>query len=99
QPAILANAFVIVHNKERGVHDRCGTTAAISGPAMTIVQVKTPRTENLGSKVELRDPIVDDGFSEKAFAPSIHFRRDVLRSFHEHLIPMDRQFEIPLIVQ
>src|SRR5262245_19110562 len=66
---------------------------------MAVVQMQSASAENLCRKVQLLDPIVDDGSTEESLSPLIHFSGNVLGSFHENRIAMDSKVEIALVIE
>jgi hypothetical protein len=96
---ILAQALVVIHHEESRIHDRCGETTAPFRPDVAVVQVKAAGAEDFGGEAELLDPIVNDRLAEKAFAPGVHFLRDILGCLHENVVAMDRQLQVTLIVE
>ena len=64
-----------------------------------IVEVQPARAKQLRGEVELSRPVVDGRPAKEAARPLIHFCGDLFGNGKKHGISMDRQPQVPLIVE
>jgi hypothetical protein len=91
--------LIVVHDKERGIHDGCRETGAARVPHMPIVEMEAARPEELRGEVELPPPVVDGRAPEELARPFVHLAGHVFGCRHEHGVAMDGELEVALVVE
>src|SRR4030095_14499975 len=95
----LPATLLVVEDVQGSVGGRRREPAAVSPPDVPIVEVKPARTEDLRGEIELLPPVSDDRPAEKAARPLIHLGGDLLRGAHEHVVAVDGQLQVSLVVE
>ena len=90
---------MVVDDVERGVDDGRRESGAIGVADVPVVEMEAAGAEDLRREVELRPPIADDRPLQRLARPLIHLGGNLLGDFQEHLIAVDGQAEISLVVQ
>ena len=90
---------MVVDHVEREIDDRSREAGAVLLAHVAVVEVQTPRAEDLGGEVELLAPVGDDGSPEKALRPLVHLGADFFGDAQEAWVFGDRELEIALVVE
>ena len=66
---------------------------------MAVIEVESTSSKDLRREIELLDPILNDGASEKLLAPVVHFQRYLLGGLHEDRVAVNRELQVSLVIE
>jgi hypothetical protein len=95
----VAQALVVVRDEDAEVDDGGREAATVVEPDVAVVEVQAARAEDLGREVELLRPVRDDRPAEEVLRPVVHLAGDFLGDGHEDRRAIDRELQVPLVVE